>query len=64
MSRSLRIEYPGAWYHVMKRGRQSESVFSDKHDGRLPTHQFISYQGAKLMSFSELDKLADAENKQ
>ena len=32
MSRPLRIEYPVAWYHVMNRGRRSESIFSDKHD--------------------------------
>lgn len=32
MSRPLRIEYPGAWYHVMNRGRRSESIFSDKKD--------------------------------
>ena len=32
MSRPLRIEYPGAWYHVMNRGRRHESIFSDKHD--------------------------------
>ena len=32
MSRPLRIEYLGAWYHVMNRGRRSESIFSDKHD--------------------------------
>ncbi len=32
MSRPLRIEYPGAWYHVMNRGRRSEDIFSDKHD--------------------------------
>jgi ribosomal protein S12 len=22
-------DYPGAWYHVMNRGRRSESIFSD-----------------------------------
>lgn len=27
MSRPLRIEYPGAWYHVMNRGRRREDVF-------------------------------------
>jgi REP element-mobilizing transposase RayT len=27
MSRPLRIEYPGAWYHVMNRGRRSEKLF-------------------------------------
>jgi len=32
MSRPLRIEYPGAWYHVMNRGRRSENIFSDKQD--------------------------------
>jgi len=32
MSRPLRIKYSGAWYHVMNRGRRSESIFSDKHD--------------------------------
>lgn len=32
MSRPLRIEYPGAWYHVMNRGRRSEEIFFDKED--------------------------------
>jgi putative transposase len=32
MSRPLRIEYQDAWYHVMNRGRRSESTFSDKKD--------------------------------
>ena len=32
MSRPLRIAYPGAWYHVMNRGRRFESIYSDKHD--------------------------------
>ncbi len=27
MSRPLRLEYPGAWYHVMNRGRRSEKIF-------------------------------------
>lgn len=27
MSRPLRIEYPGAWYHVMNRGRHKDKVF-------------------------------------
>lgn len=30
MSRPLRIQYPGAWYHVMNRGRRAENVFADK----------------------------------
>ncbi|MCP3926753.1 MAG: transposase [Desulfobacterales bacterium] len=32
MARPLRIEYPGAWYHVMNRGRRSEEIFFDKKD--------------------------------
>lgn len=32
MSRPLRIEYPGAWYHIMNRGRRLESIFSDEND--------------------------------
>ena len=32
MSRPLRIEFPGAWYHVMNRGRRFEDIFSDKED--------------------------------
>jgi putative transposase len=27
MSRPLRITYPGAWYHVMNRGRRGEKIF-------------------------------------
>jgi len=32
MSRPLRIEYPGAWYHVMNRGRRYEEIFFKKKD--------------------------------
>lgn len=32
MARPLRIEYPGAWYHVMNRGRRGERIFHNKHD--------------------------------
>jgi len=32
MSRPLRIQYAGAWYHVMNRGRRGEEVFSEKND--------------------------------
>lgn len=32
MSRPLRIEYPGAWYHVMNRGRRGEEIFSSSKD--------------------------------
>ena len=32
MARSLRIEYPNAWYHVMNRGRRGEDIFADQKD--------------------------------
>ena len=32
MSRPLRIEYPGAWYHVMNRGRRRENIFASPKD--------------------------------
>ena len=32
MSRPLRIEFPGAWYHVMNRGRRRERVYEDDAD--------------------------------
>ncbi len=32
MSRPLRIEYPGAWYHVMNRGRRREKIFATSKD--------------------------------
>lgn len=35
MSRPLRIEYAGAWYHVMNRGRRREEIFTEKNDYRL-----------------------------
>jgi len=35
MSRPLRIEYEGAWYHVMNRGRGRESIFVGEEDYAL-----------------------------
>jgi putative transposase len=35
MSRPLRIEYAGAWYHVMNRGRRGEEIYSERNDYRL-----------------------------
>jgi len=32
MARPLRIEYPGAWYHVKNRGRRAEKTFHNRHD--------------------------------
>lgn len=32
MSRPLRIEYPGAWYHVMNRRANRQSIFQRDQD--------------------------------
>ncbi len=32
MSRPLRIEFPGAWYHVMNRSRKGTKLFSSRED--------------------------------
>ena len=41
MPRKLRIEYPGAIYHVMNRGDQREDIFMDDEDRR----KFLSTLG-------------------
>src|SRR5436190_13635848 len=35
MARKLRIQYPGAIYHVMNRGDRREAIFEDDEDRRL-----------------------------
>ena len=34
MARPLRIEYPGAAYHVMARGNHGQAIFLDDQDRR------------------------------
>ena len=34
MARKLRVEYPGALYHVMNRGDRREAIFKDRQDRR------------------------------
>ena len=34
MPRPLRIEFPGAIYHLMNRGDRREPIFRDEHDRR------------------------------
>jgi len=35
MARALRLEYPGAVYHVMARGNQGQPIFRDDRDRRV-----------------------------
>lgn len=48
MSRPLRVEYPGAWYHVMNRGRRSEKVYLNKND--YQTYIDLLIEACKLWS--------------
>ena len=35
MARSIRLEFEGAFYHVMARGNQRAAIFLDDHDRRF-----------------------------
>jgi putative transposase len=35
VARSIRIEYPGAFYHVMARGNRREEIFRGEKDRQL-----------------------------
>lgn len=48
MARSLRIEYPGAFYHVINRGNSGESIFRSKSD----REKFLEYLGKAVERFS------------
>ena len=39
MARPLRIEYPGAFYHVTARGNEQKDIFKSRRD----REQFLSY---------------------
>lgn len=41
MARQLRIEYPGAFYHVTFRGNEKKEIFKSKFD----REKFLSYRG-------------------
>ena len=46
MARPLRIEYPGAYYHVMNRGQSRRNIFIDKRRGT---------DGRRFISAAQLD---------
>lgn len=43
MGRPLRIEYPGAFYHVTSRGNEQKNIFKSDKD----REKFISYETYK-----------------
>ena len=54
MARPLRIEYPGAIYHVISRGNQRRSIYEDEHDYQRflqGLEQTVGRFGWELLSF-------------
>ena len=43
MARALRIQYPGAFYHVTSRGNEQKAVFISVREEIGGVHQIISF---------------------
>ena len=41
MARPLRIEYPGAYYHVINRGNNQEKIFKKQPGQSIQTQQVL-----------------------
>ncbi len=48
MARPLRIEYPGAFYHIINRGNAGESIYADDRDRR----KFLDYLETSVKRFT------------
>ena len=58
MARPLRIEYPGAWYHVMNRGRRKEPVFISPSDYKMFTEvldETVQMFGIEIHAFALIE---------
>jgi len=54
MSRPLRIEYSGAWYHVMNRGRRGEEIYTERNDYLLfieILEESVKLSNVKILEF-------------
>ena len=49
MARKLRVQYPGAIYHVMNRGDRREAIFKDDFD----RHRFLKTLDEALKSIAK-----------
>jgi putative transposase len=47
MARPLRIEYPGAYYHVTSRGNEQKNVFRSQRD----REKFLSYLESSVVRY-------------
>lgn len=53
MSRKIRIEFPGAFYHVLARGNNEQKIFKDKKDYRVYFDRLKKW--IKLLKFLRSD---------
>ncbi len=47
MARPLRIEYPGAFYHVISRGNAGDAIYKTRRD----REKFIEYLGQAVEGY-------------
>jgi len=57
MARKLRVQYPGAIYHVMNRGARREATFLDEQDREL----FLTVRYSKRAPSEDLSRQRDAK---
>ena len=55
MSRSLRIEYPDAWYHIMNRGGRYVAIFEDKNDYSIFLDLLCKWDRAKVTYYNKME---------
>ena len=55
MARPLRIEYPGAFYHVTSRGNERKDIFKSNTDREM----FLSYLASAQDAYSAQNKHLD-----
>ena len=60
MPRKLRVEYPGAMYHVMSRGDRCENIFLDEVDRQDSLQRMLSIKGIAARVHLGASKSANA----
>jgi hypothetical protein len=63
MARKLRVEYPGAIYHVMNRGDRREPIFRDDADRERFVETLVTVgwnaEGLRMGSVANVNTLRD-----
>jgi hypothetical protein len=58
MPRQLRVEYPGALYHIMSRGDQRDDIFLDEVDRHTLSRRWPKPARRRWQPDRDLDKTA------